>query len=361
MVDAVPVTVERFASVDSLRGLTVAAMLFVNNPADWQHVLPPFRHAEWDGWTPTDLIFPLFLLIVGVSISLSLTSRMEAGTRPAQLRNGILMRALRLFLLGLALNVMAYLLLDLRDVRIMAVLQRIAICYAAVAFIAIYTRSAAQWTIAACLLLGYWALLSLGGSLAVEVNLTDRIDAWVLGAHSYEYNVTTGRAHDPEGLLSTLGAIATTLLGVRAGDWLRHGDTRRLVVTGFGAMAIAALWSMLLPFNKNLWTPSFALLTAGFGFLVVALFHGLIDRKGWMPLGRSFGVNAIAMFAGSMVLAYVLIGLGLLKTMYEDWLASWLAPLVGPSLASHAYALLVVLFFWVIARRLDARGIHFRI
>lgn len=356
-----PAPGERFASIDSLRGLTVAAMLFVNNPADWKHVLPPFRHAEWHGWTPTDLIFPLFLFIVGVSVSLALTTRVAAGVRPAQLRKGILARALRLFLLGFALNVMAWLLLELRDVRIMAVLQRIALCYAVVAFIAIYTRPVMQWAIAASLLLGYWALLASGGSLSVEVNIADRIDAWILGSHAYEYNVTTGRAHDPEGLLSTLGAIATTLLGVRAGDWLRRGDTRRLVVTGLGAVAVAAAWSMLLPFNKNLWTPSFALLTAGFGFLVVALFHLLVDRSGWPPLGRSFGVNAIAMFAGSMILAYVLIGLGLLKPLYEDWLASWLVPLVGPSLSSHAYALLVVLFFWLLARRLDARGLYFRI
>jgi predicted acyltransferase len=355
------VSAERLASVDSLRGLTVAAMLFVNNPADWQHVYPPFRHAEWHGWTPTDLIFPLFLFIVGVSISLSLNSRIEGGAASAQLRRGIVMRALRLFLLGVGLNVMAYLLLDLRDVRVMAVLQRIAICYAIVAFIAIYTRPAAQWLIAAGLLLGYTALLVLGGSLSIEVNIADRVDAWVLGSHSYEYNVTTGRAHDPEGLLSTLGAIATTLLGVRAGDWLRRGDTRRSLATGFGAVALGALGSLLLPLNKNLWTPSFALLTAGFGFLLVVLFHVLIDRKGWMPAGRSFGVNAIAMFAGSMLLAYVLIGLGLLKPMYEDWLASWLAPLAGPYVSSHAYALLVVLFFWVIARRLDARGIYFKI
>jgi predicted acyltransferase len=353
--------VERFASIDSLRGLTVAAMLFVNNPADWKHVLPPFRHAEWHGWTPTDLIFPLFLFIVGVSVSLALTARLEAGAIPTQLRKGIFMRALRLFVLGFALNVMAYLLLDLRDLRIMAVLQRIALCYAAVAFIAIYTRPKAQWVIAVSLLAGYWGLLALGGNLAVELNLADRIDAWLLGSHSYEYNPSTGRAHDPEGLLSTLGAIATTLLGVRAGDWLRRRDTGRLAAAGFGAVTVAALWSMLLPFNKNLWTPSFALLTGGFGFVLVALFHVLVDRRGWMPIGRSFGLNAIAMFAGSLVLAYVLIGLGLLEPMYEDWLASWLAPLVGPTLSSHAYALLVVLFFWIIARRLDARGIYFRI
>jgi predicted acyltransferase len=352
---------ERLASVDSLRGLTVAAMLFVNNPADWKHVVAPFRHAEWHGCTPTDLIFPLFLFIVGVSISLSAGPRLEAGVAPSTLHKGIWLRALRLFALGVALNVVAFLLLDLPALRIMAVLQRIAICYAIVALVALHASARAQWLLAGALLLGWWAILAVGGSYEEGSNIASAVDSRILGRHAFEFDAATGRAHDPEGLLSTLGALATTLLGVRAGDWLRRGAVRQIVIAGVAAVLLAAAWSLLLPFNKNLWTSSFSLFTAGAGFLLTAMFHVLVDRRGWPPPGRSFGVNAIAMFAGSMMVAYVLIGLGLLRPLYQDGLAGWLSPLAGPYVASHAYALLFLLVFWLIARRLDARGLYFRI
>lgn len=351
----------RIASVDALRGLTVAAMLFVNNPGDWQHVLPPFRHAEWHGFTLTDVIFPVFLFIMGVSIALGIGARLQAGAAARELGRPVLWRALRLFALGVFLNLIAFVAFDLDAPRVMGVLQRIAICYAVVALLAMYLAPRAQWLVLLALLPGYWGLLVWGGPLTPEGNLASRVDTAVLGPFLFEFNTASGRGHDPEGLLTTLPAIANTLLGLQAGQWLRRGDLRRLLLAGAVSLLLGYLWSAVLPLNKHLWTSSFVLWTCGWSFLALALAHVLIERWGWPAIGRSFGVNAIAMFAGSMILMYALIGLGLLKPFYEDGIASWLTPLAGPFASSHALAALFVAFWWLLARRLDARGIHFRI
>lgn len=351
----------RFDSLDALRGLTVGAMLFVNNPGDWQHVLPPFRHAEWHGFTPTDVIFPLFLFIVGVSIALSVGARLEAGAAARDLSRAILWRALRLFALGVFLNLIAFVAFDLAAPRLMGVLQRIAICYAVVAFLAMHLPARTQWSLLLMLLPGYWALLVWGGPLTPQGNLASRIDTALLAPFLFELDAATGRGHDPEGLLTTLPAMANTLLGVQAGQWLRRGDLRRLLLAGAVSLLLGALWSAVLPLNKHLWTSSYVLWTCGWSFLALALAHVLIDRRGWPAIGRSCGVNAIAMYAGSMTLMYALIGLGLLKPLYEAGIARWLTPLAGPYASSHALALLFVAFWWLLARRLDARAIHFRI
>jgi predicted acyltransferase len=315
-------------------------MLLVNYPGSWSHVWPPLRHAQWHGATPTDFIFPFFLLIVGVSIGLAFGPRLDAG-RPGrnELAGAALQRAARIFVLGLALNLAAWLLLGTRGFRLMAVLQRIGICFACVALVAIYLRSArAQWALFATLLLGYWALLVAGGSLQPGDNLADRIDNAVLGPLAYALDRSTGRYSDPEGLLSTLPAIATTLLGLRAADWLRSGQLSRLWAAGALAAVAGGLWSLVLPFNKALWTSSYVLWTGGFALLAVALAHELIDRRGWPALGASLGVNAITVYAGSWLLFCVLVALGVLKPLYQQVFEAPLAPLFGPEAASFAFA-----------------------
>lgn len=210
-------------------------MILVNTPGDWDHVYAPLLHSEWNGFTPTDLVFPLFLFIVGVSISLA--PRADAAS--------ILWRALRIVALGLALHLIAMALIDGRAFRPWGVLQRIGICYGAAGLIAMKARPGAQWILIACLLLGYWVLMSLGGSLERDGNLASRVDTALFGRLVYQYDAASGLGHDPEGLLSTFPAIATTLLGVRAGDWLRLGRVRRLVIVGIAALALGDTWSPL--------------------------------------------------------------------------------------------------------------------
>lgn len=354
-------TPARFASVDTLRGITVAAMLLVNNPGDWAHVYAPLLHAQWHGCTPTDLIFPMFLFIVGVSIALALMPRVERGDDPARLTRTVLSRAARIVGLGLLLHLCALWAFDLPHYRVMGVLQRIGLCFGAAGMLALYTRPRMQWALLGALLLGYGALLAAGGSLEPLVNLASRIDHALLGVHVYQLDPASGRGHDPEGLVSTLGALATTLLGLRAGDWLRHGDRRALWIGGAVAMALGLAWSLWQPLNKNLWTPSYVLWTGGIACWVLALFNTLIDRRGWPPLGRAFGVNAIAAYAGSAFMLYALAGLGWLEPLYRHAFADWMTPRFGPYLPSLAYALCFVAVWWIVVRVLDARRVYFKI
>ncbi len=360
---AVPLTLPaqtRLASVDALRGLTVAAMLIVNTPGDWSHVFAPLRHAAWHGCTPTDLIFPFFLFVAGVSLTLSLAPRLAAGVSRTELARALSWRALRIIALGLALHALAWWALSAEHFRPMGVLQRIGLCVLVSGCLLIYTRSRTQWVIVATVLAGYWLLLVSGGTLEPWTNLASRIDAAVLGEHAYAFDVATGRAHDPEGLLSTLPAIATTLLGVRAGEWLRSGNLRNLLVLGFGGVLAGMVWSTMFPLNKNLWTSSYVLWTAGWASVALALFHELIDRRGWPALGRTLGVNAITVYAGSAALIYVLIALGWLDPLYEGLFARWMTPRFGLYAASLAWALAFTGFWWFVAWGLDRRRVYLK-
>jgi predicted acyltransferase len=351
----------RYASVDALRGLTVAAMLLVNDPGDWGHVYWPLEHSEWNGCTPTDLVFPFFLFIVGVSIALGLVPRLQAGANRGGLQRAVLLRAARIVGLGLLLHLLAWWLLDRPHFRPWGVLQRIGLCYAAAGWAALHLRPRAQWLWIAALLVGYWALLAFSGGFEPWTNLASRADTAMLGAYAYLFDPATGRGHDPEGLLSTLPAIATTLLGLRAGDWLRGGDARRLWIAGVAALALGALWALAFPINKNLWTSSYVLWTGGWAMLALASAHALVDERGWPAIGRSFGVNAIAAYAGSALMVYVFAALGWWAPIYEAGFAGWMTPRFGPYVPSLAFALAFVAVWWIVVWWMDRRGLRISI
>ena len=353
--------VRRFASVDALRGLTVAAMLLVNNPGDWGHVYAPLLHAEWHGCTPTDLIFPFFLFIVGVSIALGISPRREGGTARNILWRAVMWRAAKIIAIGLLLHLLAFWWLDRPSFRPWGVLQRIGLCFLAAGTMALFVRPRAQWALIALLLLGYWGLLMTGGSLAPGINRVDRIDTALFGALLYEFDPASGLGHDPEGMLSTLPAIATTLLGIRAGDWLRSGNAQRLPWMAVAALVLGGLWALWFPLNKHLWTSSFVLWTAGWAALALWFAHGLIDVRGARPWGRSFGVNAIAAYAGSAVMVYALAGLGWMEPIYRVGFADWMTPRFGPWLPSLAFALAFVGVWWWVVRWMDRRGWHLKV
>ncbi|WP_219339734.1 acyltransferase family protein [Luteimonas salinisoli] len=345
------------ASVDALRGLTVAAMLLVNNPGDWGHVYRPLLHAAWHGCTPADLVFPLFLFVVGVSIALGVAARAETGTDRALLQRAVLGRALRIVALGLLLHLLAWWALDGSPLRLWGVLQRIGVCFLAAGSLALWTGPRTQWWLLAGLLAGYAGLLAYGGGVEPWTNPASRVDANLFGPLLYRFDAVTGRGHDPEGLLATLGALATTLIGLRAGAWLRRGRIARLWVAGAAALALGALWAQALPLNKNLWTPSFVLWTAGWALLALAAAHVLVDRRGWPPLGRRFGVNAIVAYAGSAAMVYLLIAAGLWEPLYRVGFG-WMALHVGPYLPSLAFAVAFVGLWWAIVYAMDRRGWH---
>ncbi|WP_369349297.1 acyltransferase family protein [Stenotrophomonas sp. JAG2] len=348
----------RMGSIDALRGLTVAAMLLVNNPGDWSHVYAPLLHADWHGFTPTDLIFPLFLFIAGVSMAFSLAPRAgDPATRPALVR-GVLQRALRILIAGALLHLLAWWLFELPAYRLWGVLQRIALCVAVVGVLAIYTQARTQWAVIVGLLAGYAAILLSADSLQPWVNPASRLDTALFAPFLYKYSALTGLGHDPEGLLSSLGAIASTLLGLRAGAWLRVGRMGALAALAVACLAGGALAMLWLPLNKQLWTPSYVLWSGALSVALLLLAHLLIDRCGLPAVGRRFGVNAIAAYLGSSAMVLVLIASGAWAWLYQ---AVATALPSAPTLASLLCAVGFVALWWGVVWVLDARRIYLKI
>jgi predicted acyltransferase len=366
----------RLGSVDALRGLTVAAMVLVNNPGTWSAVYPPLRHAAWHGFTPTDMIFPFFLFIVGVSIPLALGPRLEGGG------DGLIGRVVRrsavIFALGLLLHALPF--FHLSTLRIPGVLQRIAVCYLLAALLVVLTGGGKGWgvhaAVAGVLLVGYWLLMTrvaapghAPGDLSPAGNLAGYVDRLVLGPqHMWKISPW----YDPEGILSTLPAVATTLLGVLAGHWLRHArPTGRLlsglVVAGAAAAALGWLWGLAFPVNKSLWTSSYALMMSGFAALGLALCYWAIEVHGarrWARPFVLFGLTALPLFFLSTAMArlLLLIRVGPEQTRLHAWLFTHLfAPWAELINASLAFALVYVLLWWVLMWGLQRTGVRLRV
>lgn len=355
-----PITVSRFSSIDALRGLTVAAMLLVNGAGDWDHVFPYLEHAAWHGCTPADFIFPFFLVIVGVSLSLALTPKLAQA--PALLLRQIFWRGVKIVALGVALHVVATLLIPGREFRLLGVLQRIGVGFIVVGILFVLVRRALfLYGMFAAILLAYWGLLLWGGSLEPHLNIVDRFDTYWLGKLAYSYNAVTGLAQEPEGLLSSLPAWASIMMGLQAAHCLRHQRRGRLLILGVVAMSVGALWSLVLPMNKQLWTPSFVLWTGGFAYVLIALAHELVDRRAWPAFGVSFGVNAIFAYAGSWVLTCVLAATGAQDWIYASVFTAWLTPMWGAYMSSMAFALGTTLMFGIIVWYLRRRHWRFSI
>lgn len=378
---------ERLLALDVFRGATVAGMLLVNDPGTWSAIYPPLKHAEWHGWTATDLIFPFFLFIVGVTAHLSLESRRQRGADDRALTRQILRRGLIIVGLGLLLNWFPFFtwgsigeipnptLWDrvvhrLQYLRFSGVLQRIGICYMVAGLLALRTSLKTQVTVAASLLLGYWMLMTLvpvpgtgqlGGSLLDQPsrNLAAYVDRVVIGeSHLWRQS----RTWDPEGVLSTLPAITTTLLGVFAGRWIAGGRPlleRIAALASCGALGMLAglMWHWVFPINKNLWTSSYVLFTAGMAALAIATCIWIIDVHGlrrWTRPFAVFGVNPILAFVGSGLMARLIYSI--IKVPYQGKSVALQAaiyrslfePFFSPKNASLLFAIAFVLFWYVI-------------
>lgn len=351
---------QRFSSIDALRGLTVAAMLLVNGAGDWDHVYAWLEHAAWHGTTPADFIFPFFLVIVGVSLSLAFTPKLSQA--PALLLRQIVWRGVKIIALGVALHVLADLLIPGREFRLLGVLQRIGIGFIVVGALFVLVRRAVMlYAIFAAILLGYWALLLWGGSYEPHLNIVDSFDTRWLGRLAYSYDAVSGLAQEPEGLLSSVPAWASIMMGLQAAHCLRQRQLGKLVLLGVLAIGLGAVWSSVLPMNKQLWTPSFVLWTGGFAYLLIALAHELIDRRGLPAIGVSFGVNAIFAYAGSWGLTCVLAATGGQDWIYSHVFTAWLTPVWGAYMSSMAFALLMTLLFAALVWWLRQRHWRFSI
>jgi predicted acyltransferase len=367
----------RLLSLDVFRGMTVAGMTLVNNPGTWGAIYSPLEHAEWHGWTPTDLVFPFFLFIVGVSITLALSRRVESVGSKRDLYVKIVRRTALIFGLGLFLAGFPY--FDLSTIRIPGVLQRIAVCYLCAALIFLHTDWRRQAYTAAGLLLGYWALMTLvpvpgygpGDLGSKEWNLAAYVDRTVFGPHVWRQ----AKVYDPEGLLSTLPAVATTLAGVLTGHLLRSRRNHlekvaAMFVAGAACVVAGWAWNYWFPVNKALWTSSYVLFTAGLALQLLACCYWLIDLKGyrrWAFPFVVFGTNALALYfvsgLGARLLDLVkLTGAdgkpaSLKAVIFQNLFAPWLAP----ANASLAFALCFVLVFLLLMWPLYRRGIFIKV
>jgi predicted acyltransferase len=317
----------RLISLDAFRGFTIASMVLVNNPGDWESIYAPLAHAKWNGWTFTDWIFPFFLFIGGLSMTLSLGRRAEAGDdKPALLRQ-LAKRAAIIFFIGLLLNLIPN--FDLATLRIPGVLQRIALCTVLAAPIVVYFdwRRQCAWILA--LFLVYTSLMLFvpvpdaegrvgAGVLEPGRDLGAFVDRLVLGRHVWE----RARTWDPEGLVSTLPALCSQLFGVLTGRWLAspHSRARKalgMVLAGFACLVIGALIdATFMPINKSLWTTSYAIAMTGWALLVFSAFYWLMDasdseslrnaaRRIFLPF-NIYGMNALFIFALSGLIAKML-------------------------------------------------------
>lgn len=353
---------ERLTSLDAFRGAVIAFMILVNTPGTGEHVYPPLRHAHWHGWTPTDVVFPSFVWITGVTIALSLGRKLEKGEDKWAIYKQVLKRSAILFVLGVVLY--SFPVPDPGTFRILGVLQRIAICYAVAAaiFLTNGIRGQIAWT--AAFLLGYWALMHFGGDgrLDIEGNFAHKIDRWVLGTHNYR----NAKTWDPEGIVSTLPAISSCLLGLLAGHIIKARKMLWLVPLGLMLIGLGQLGDPWLPINKSIWTSTFALFMAGLDFVLFALFYWLADVQKYHRLMLPFvifGMNAIAVYLfsefGDIILSKIPMGGGqsLRVWIYEHWFAPFAAV---PENASLAYAIAFVLVnflfaLWLYRRRLFIR------
>lgn len=356
-------TSKRLLSLDVFRGITIAAMVLVNDAGDWSHVYEPLEHAAWNGLTPTDLIFPFFMFIVGTAMTLSFAKRREKGVADSTLFKHVIIRSIIIFAIGVFLYAVPS--FDLHTMRILGVLQRIAIAYliSSAIYLNFNHKAIIVWII--FLLGSYWAAMTLipvpgfgAGVITPEGNLAGYIDRMVLGSHNYVWTKTW----DPEGILSTVPSIATVLLGILSGFELRSERSLSEKVMNFFFWGVTLVVSGLLvnpffPVNKNLWTSSYVLVTGGLAFISLAWCIYVIDIKqktSWTKPFVVLGLNAIAAYVFAALLSTAVFNItfntgsgvqSLQEIIYKN-VFSWM---INPYIASASYAFGFVVVTWIFA------------
>ena len=364
-------TSERLYSLDVFRGITVAAMILVNNPGSWDSVYPPLLHAKWNGCTPTDLIFPFFLFIVGVSIHFAYQTKLAEGLNQKMFLK-ILKRTIIIFSLGIFLSLFPK--FNFSVVRIPGVLQRISLVFFFCSLIYFKANWLAQIRVAIILLVGYFMVMTFvpvpnfgPANLEPETNLGAWLDRFLLNGHLWAQSKTW----DPEGLLSTVPAIATGVLGMLTGklfSTVEEPEQKTSWLFFLGALLIlfGLAWGMVFPINKSLWTSSYVLYTAGIAMQFLAASYWLIDVQGfkkWSTPFLYYGMNAIFVFVASGLLAKILIRtkitleddkeISLWSYLYQNLYASWLSPHNASLLfALTLLGIFLIILWWMYKKKI---------
>lgn len=365
---------ERFIALDVFRGMTVAFMILVNTPGSWSHIYSPLRHAAWHGCTPTDLVFPFFLFVVGTSMFFSFSKYQNKLNKETLLK--IAKRTLLIFVIGLFINSFPQWDTDYSQLRIMAVLQRIALAYGLAALLVLSFSRKGIALISVAVLFIYWGLLYfLGGAdpYSLAGNITSTVDAAILGQeHIY---TGFGIPFDPEGLFSTIPAVITVILGYFAGMLISKTERNKvpLKLAAFGAIFIFLgwLWGLVLPINKPLWTSSYVLYTGGIAALFFALLIYIIDlkkHKKWTSFFIVFGMNPLFIYALSELWEKTFSQLIVISTSKGEntsgsqWLyQEFFVPFAGNLNGSLLYALTHIFFFWLIGYVLYKKKIFIKV
>ncbi len=375
----------RLVSLDVFRGLTIAGMILVNNAGDWSHVYPALEHAEWNGWTPTDLIFPFFLFIIGVAMPFSFSKRVERGDSRAKLLKHVFARSMILVALGMLLSGIPN--FDFSHRLILNVLQRIGIIYLMSGAIYIFTDEASQAVAAVAGIVLYWILMLYipvpgygAGVLAPVGNMWWYVDKVLLqGWHQHLLVVGEYKLHHAEGILSMIPSVSTVLIGSLAGHYLRSERSRiekaaGMFVAGNIGMLIGVIMSIWFPINKLLWSSSYVVFTAGMALEVLAVCFWLIDIKGLVKWSRPFlvfGSNAITSFFLSTLAALALdlvtvsvvlpTGVAGSESLKDIIYRAIFAPLAGSYNASLLYSIAYLLFWYGVMLVLFKKKIFIKI
>jgi len=371
----------RFLSLDVFRGLTVAAMILVNTPGSWAYVYAPLRHAAWNGCTPTDLVFSFFLFAVGNALSFAITRYQTQGT--GHVLQKIVTRTALIFTIGLLLNWFPFVkwqdnalaFKSFENLRFFGVLPRIALAYMGGALIAHFFKPQPAFIIACSLLVAYWIILLLFGDLTLEGNAVRTLDQWLVGeSHMYRGYfseiLNQNIAFDPEGLLSTVPAVASVVFGFLAGRFIREkGNSYQtlsyLLLLGSLAIFAGLCWNTVFPINKPLWSSSYVLHTTGLAMIILAVIMFLTDTKGyrrWTDFFVVFGKNPLFIFvlSGVWIKLYFLMRIG--DTNAYTWLYEQVfRPLAGDYNGSLLFALTHVLLFWAIGLLLERKKIYIKV
>lgn len=369
---------ERYLALDVLRGMTIALMILVNTPGSWSTIYAPFRHASWHGFTPTDLVFPSFLFVVGNAMSFSLKKFKTIGEAAFLVK--VFKRTVLIFIIGLLLNAFPFvywsegelLFKNLANLRIMGVLQRIALCYLFASLIIHYLKLKKAAILSVIILLGYWIIMWLFGDypnpFSLEGNAALKFDALIFRDENIHQGY--GLAFDPEGLLSTLPAIVSVIAGYLAGVFIQKSGNNlmivwKLVLAGVVLLAVGQLWNIYFPINKPIWTSSFVLYSTGWTVLVLSFLIFFIEVAGlkrWTIFFDAFGKNPLFIYvmSGIVISLFGIIhidGQALKLLIYDNLYLTWLDDYI----ASLTFAISYMLLMWLLGYWLHKRKIYIKV